>query len=122
LVGLGAGEALFDVAKDPDRPFIVQVGDRQIRALGTSFVVRREKDQLAVTLVEGKVAVTQGPLELSGPLAQSRRSVALSSQPKSIARTATPQQEPSGSAEVFTLTPGQRLVIPENRPVQNEPL
>jgi transmembrane sensor len=54
---LQQGEALFEVAKDPARPFIVIAGDRQVRALGTAFVVRRDERQLAVTLIEGKVAV-----------------------------------------------------------------
>jgi transmembrane sensor len=35
----------------------VTAGDRTVRALGTSFVVRRDDARVAVTLVEGKVAV-----------------------------------------------------------------
>jgi len=38
-------------------PFSVMAGDCEITALGTSFVVRRDRGRLAVTLVEGKVAV-----------------------------------------------------------------
>lgn len=60
-VELDTGEALFDVANRPDWPFIVQAGDRQVKALGTSFLVRRDDRQLAVTLVEGAVAVTSNP-------------------------------------------------------------
>jgi transmembrane sensor len=56
-VKLTAGEALFEVAKRPDWPFIVTAADRTITALGTAFVVRRSQDDLAVTLVEGKIAV-----------------------------------------------------------------
>jgi len=33
------GEALFDVAKNKKRPFIVAAGDMQVRAVGTSFTV-----------------------------------------------------------------------------------
>jgi transmembrane sensor len=58
-VELETGEALFDVAKATDRPFMVTAGDRQVTALGTSFVVRRDDQRLAVTLVEGKVTVNQ---------------------------------------------------------------
>lgn len=57
-VQLKAGEALFEVAKDRTRPFIVVAGDRQVRALGTTFSVRRGDDRVAVTLVEGRVEVT----------------------------------------------------------------
>jgi transmembrane sensor len=60
-VELDTGEALFDVVNRPGWPFLVQVGDRQVKALGTSFVVRRDEKQLAVTLVEGKVSVTSNP-------------------------------------------------------------
>jgi transmembrane sensor len=56
-VDLQTGEALFEVAKRPDWPFIVTAGDRQIRALGTEFIVRRDEQELMVTLVEGKVTV-----------------------------------------------------------------
>jgi transmembrane sensor len=58
-VELETGEALFDVVKATDRPFRVTAGDRQVTALGTSFVVRRDDQRLAVTLVEGKVTVNQ---------------------------------------------------------------
>lgn len=57
-VELKAGEALFEVAKHQSRPFVVVAGDRQVVAVGTSFVVRRDGQQLAVTLMEGKVAVS----------------------------------------------------------------
>lgn len=57
-VRLVRGEALFDVAKNPDRPFIVAAEGQEVRALGTSFVVRDEGNAIAVTLIEGKVAVT----------------------------------------------------------------
>lgn len=56
-VSLQSGEALFVVAQEPTRPFIVSVGDREVKALGTSFLVRRDPQRVAVTLVEGKVAV-----------------------------------------------------------------
>jgi transmembrane sensor len=57
-VRLENGEAWFDVAVDPRRPFVVTAGDQKVVALGTDFVVRRESQQLTVTLVEGKVGVS----------------------------------------------------------------
>jgi transmembrane sensor len=56
-VVLESGEALFDVAKRADRPFVVEAGSRRVTALGTSFVVRRDEQTTAVTLVEGSVSV-----------------------------------------------------------------
>jgi transmembrane sensor len=86
-VELKSGEALFDVAKKPTWPFIVKAGDRQIKALGTSFVVRRDATQTAVTLVEGSVSVTADG----------------SSRSQGMSAPAAPQ--------VFTLKPGQKLTF-----------
>ena len=57
-VRLVRGEARFDVAKDPAWPFLVSVGGQEIRALGTSFIVRLDGiENLSVTLVEGRISV-----------------------------------------------------------------
>lgn len=57
-VRLVRGEARFDVSKRPAWPFLVSVGDQEIRALGTSFIVRHDNDQdLSVTLVDGRISV-----------------------------------------------------------------
>ena len=89
-VELKSGEALFDVAKKPSWPFIVEAGDRQIKALGTSFVVRRDATQTAVTLVEGTVSVTT---PASAPAIRDSRADA------------------SPASRAFTLKPGQRLTF-----------
>lgn len=57
-VTLLTGEAMFEVSKDPKRPFIVRNGNREVKALGTTFVVRKDPDRLSVTLIEGHVAVS----------------------------------------------------------------
>jgi transmembrane sensor len=58
-VRLLTGEALFDVAKNPSRPFIVAAGTSEIRAVGTSFAVRRLMNAPVQVLVrEGVVDVT----------------------------------------------------------------
>ncbi|RVT93563.1 DUF4880 domain-containing protein [Sphingomonas crocodyli] len=59
-VDLLTGEALFDVAKDPTRPFIVYAGDMSVRAVGTSFSVRRiGEDEIRVLVTEGVVEVAR---------------------------------------------------------------
>lgn len=63
MVVLLQGEALFDVAQQAKSPFIVKAGANEIKALGTSFIVRFAADKTAVTLVEGKVAI--GGIELT---------------------------------------------------------
>ncbi len=53
------GEAHFDVAPMPSRPFVVQAGERRVTAVGTSFDVRlaAEGTPLRVTLLDGHVVV-----------------------------------------------------------------
>ncbi len=51
------GEARFHVAKDASRPFVVQVNQRQIRALATDFTVHLEPAQTEVLVAEGRVGV-----------------------------------------------------------------
>ena len=56
-IRLLAGRALFRVAKNPMRPFVVAAGHGTVTALGTTFDVRLSFDDLRVTLVEGRVAI-----------------------------------------------------------------
>lgn len=56
------GEALFTVAHDARRPFIVHAGDAVVRALGTEFNVRlREAHGIEVIVSEGRVEVQAQP-------------------------------------------------------------
>jgi transmembrane sensor len=56
-VELTHGEAFFEVAKDPRRPFVVVVGNRRIVAVGTAFSVHRKDDGMRVVVAEGEVRV-----------------------------------------------------------------
>lgn len=56
-VELIRGQALFRVAKDHARPFVVHSGEAAVRAVGTQFDVYRKKTSTIVTVVEGSVAV-----------------------------------------------------------------
>jgi transmembrane sensor len=60
-VDLLRGEALFRVAKDPTRPFIVHSGPAAVKAVGTQFDVYRKADGTIVTVVEGRVAILRTP-------------------------------------------------------------
>jgi transmembrane sensor len=57
------GRALFEVAHDRSRPFVVAAGQSHTTALGTHFQVQRESQQVLVTLTEGSVAVTGDPVQ-----------------------------------------------------------
>lgn len=56
-VVLNDGQAFFEVAHDPDRPFYVMAGDAEIRVVGTKFDVRRTGDDVQVSVLEGRVEV-----------------------------------------------------------------
>jgi len=57
-IAMSAGEANFDVAKDPARPFIVEAGAVRIRVVGTSFLVHlSDVGDVAVIVREGRVEV-----------------------------------------------------------------
>ncbi|WP_066478999.1 MULTISPECIES: FecR family protein [unclassified Sphingomonas] len=58
-VELVRGQAWFDVAKNPARPFVVAAAGREITALGTAFDVRIDRGRLEVMLIEGRVRVDQ---------------------------------------------------------------
>ena len=58
-VVLEGGEAFFNVAKDKERPFLVQAGEVTVRAVGTEFNVRRVMDKTIVAVTEGVVEVRQ---------------------------------------------------------------
>lgn len=60
-VSLVRGQAYFDVAHDPQRPFVVDVGqDATVTALGTSFDVQRLNDRSRVYLASGSVVIKRG--------------------------------------------------------------
>jgi transmembrane sensor len=57
LVRLDRGEAYFDVAHDAARPFVIDAGNSRITVLGTRFSVKRDADEVAVLVTEGRVKV-----------------------------------------------------------------
>ena len=59
-VELLQGQALFRVAKDATRPFIVKIGATLVRAVGTEFDVYQKRGGTVVTVVEGRVAILTG--------------------------------------------------------------
>ena len=72
-VALIAGEAFFAVEPDAARPFVVVVADAEVRALGTKFEVRRSRAGVRVSVLEGKVEVTQTRLSAKRVLAAQER-------------------------------------------------
>ncbi|HVN41790.1 MAG TPA: FecR domain-containing protein [Steroidobacteraceae bacterium] len=54
------GEALFKVAHDMQRPFIVHTAEAEVRAVGTAFNVRLRRQMAEVTVTEGTVRLRSG--------------------------------------------------------------
>ncbi len=63
VVVVESGEALFEVAKDASRPFLVTASETEVKATGTAFLVRLQSSSqevstsLEVTLIEGQVVL-----------------------------------------------------------------
>lgn len=57
IVKLNRGEVSFDVAKNPERPFVVESGMAKITVLGTRFAVNRFKSKVRVSVDHGTVRV-----------------------------------------------------------------
>ena len=136
------GQALFQVAKDKDRPFIVRSGDATVRAVGTQFDVYRKGGGTTVTVLEGRVAVystahmepspsgsaetgsapppNTGPAHKPGhsivaPLASDQSGSAptlLSAQPAGLADSSGPAAIFLSAGEQVTVTPAQILPTP----------
>lgn len=66
-VQLTHGEALFTVAKNPARPFVVEAGGVTVRALGTAFNVRLGPAEVDVLVTEGRVQLDRPAQPLATP-------------------------------------------------------
>lgn len=65
-IELVQGQALFSVARDPTRAFIVHTGTAEVRAVGTAFDIYQKADGTTVTVLEGRVAVRDVNTAVSG--------------------------------------------------------
>jgi transmembrane sensor len=118
-VELVDGQALFHVAKNPHRPFIVRAGNREIVAIGTAFDVRVDAAYLRVTLIEGKVAIsTQSLLPVSARSLASKLATAPAASGGPDLRRGSTQEAKvdalahSGTEGEVYLAPGQQLIAP----------
>lgn len=85
------GEALFDVAKDKARPFVVQANGTSVRAVGTSFTVSMlPQKPIQVLVREGTVEVKRKELASSVPVRVSANTKAVAPSDAPISATAIP--------------------------------
>ncbi|MAY60780.1 MAG: iron dicitrate transport regulator FecR [Rhizobiales bacterium] len=69
------GQAIFEVAHDPDRPFIVEAGGGRTRAIGTAFDIDVRPDSVVVTVLEGVVGVSRSGDRAEGVTASANHHV-----------------------------------------------
>lgn len=115
-IDLDHGQALFDVARAPDRPFVVYAGDARVTAVGTVFDVRRAGETVNVTLVSGVIDV------VAPEMVASRRRMAAGQQARVAGstistRTVDVVAETSWTAGrlIFTDIPLEQAVAEMNR-------
>jgi transmembrane sensor len=113
-ITLVAGQALFHVAKDSTRPFVVKSGDTRVRAVGTEFDVYNKILGTVVTVVEGHVAVLPGPAQLSPAVLAPSPQGSLG--PPNAPRNASSASGlasllPSGEPRAILLAAGEQLTV-----------
>jgi transmembrane sensor len=117
-VELLAGQALFQVAKDAHRPFIVYSDELHVRAIGTQFDVNRKSTGIVVTVVEGRVAVLQAsevPVSQASvpqPGPEAYPAILLSAGDQLTFSDATPRPQPRHASPTATIawTQGQLVL------------
>ncbi len=111
-IELTRGEAMFDVRKDPLRPFRVHSGDVTVQAIGTRFNVYQHHDGTVVTVIEGQVKVEPTELDPAGA------SVSSAPKPESTTNTGTL----NGIGATVQLDAGEQLAIRSDGAVADIPI
>jgi transmembrane sensor len=116
------GQALFHVAHDVNRPFIVAVGATRVRAVGTQFDVYKKSSVVVVTVVEGRVAVysaAQGPPP--DTLGKAPTLPVPVHAPASSSGSSSPRQRSVAPSSAAYPASGSAAPIPEQQTVQPNP-
>lgn len=117
MVELVDGQALFHVAKNASRPFIVRSAETNVRAVGTRFDVYKKQSGTVITVLEGRVAVSRAPKEETGDGAHSQRgggsAVAPTATSPGSATVANSQQatSPTIQDQGVLLSAGEQLAV-----------
>ena len=103
-LNLTQGEAHFDVAHNPDRPFEVYAGNRLVRAIGTAFTVHVRKIDVEVIVTEGTVEIDEPELTTNISIAQAPNSATAGSSTTGSSKTGsdTPVKASAGSVLTFS--------------------
>lgn len=105
---LERGEAHFQVAKNPERPFVVEAGAISVRAVGTAFAVQVSEASSEVVVTEGRVAVEATPVDAVSAALYSEAFAAPSA---SLSSNIDDARVAARAATVASLEAGDRLVL-----------
>ncbi|WP_312573050.1 FecR domain-containing protein [Brevundimonas sp.] len=115
-ITLVAGQAQFEVQRDPSRPFTVRAGRTEVTAVGTTFDVRRFGDGARVVLVEGRVAVSdQGAPDRRWALSAGQQVMTTATRPAVSAANIPSATSWTTGRLVFERTPIASAVAEVNR-------
>lgn len=109
-VRMADAEAVFDVTHDPARPFLITVGDRQVRVVGTQFNLRHRDGHVALTVSRGVVEVRPADAPEAAPVR-----VAMGEQLNHVEGQRLETLSPAESDAAFAWTTGQ--LIYRDRPL-----
>lgn len=102
LVRLSRGEVYFDVAADPNRPFIVITDTARIQVTGTLFNIRHSAQFTDVTVIEGTVKVSAA------------------GEAESTAAVSSANSAGSALVDTVELQAGNRVVVAEGKRIARE--
>ena len=102
------GEAHFRVAKNPERPFIVEAHGVEVRAIGTAFNVRLDSGAVEIVVTEGKVRIDEpARRDLAAPASTPPPDVFLTAGQQTRVAFAAPTTTPAPTPAVTHVTPAQ---------------
>ena len=126
-VSLTSGIAFFSVTRNPSRPFIVLVGDKEVRVVGTQFEIRRDPNSMRVSVVQGTVEVMQVPEREKATVPEALPTVRLAARVTQPAIATIPHGPqitptvltPTESPEECILTAGHQVTAPFDGVIPN---
>lgn len=103
-VNLERGEALFTVAKNPTRPFVVRAGSIDLLAVGTAFNVRLAQTGVELLVTEGQVQVDTLAAP-AGTAADTGRRPATAASPRVVAGQRATMPHDGAAPEIVAISP-----------------
>lgn len=119
-IDMDAGEAYFVVARDPSRPFVINVANTTVMAVGTQFSVRQSSADVQVLVTEGRVRLSSPSAATGLPTMVGAGTVAQIMNSGVLVRPASPTEADQLSAWrsgflIFRDTPLAQAVAELNR-------